>query len=240
MSPHAGHNEPSGTSPRAVQTGVTPVTEDGSRDAKPPPSFLCENLEPESHLERLLLEARRCRICAAHLPLPPRPILRATASARLLIVGQAPGRRVHETGIPWNDPSGDRLRAWLGLTKEVFYNEARIAIIPTGLCYPGKGDRGDLPPRSECAPTWHPRLREALRHLELILLVGAHAQAYYLGNARKRTLAETVRNYREYLPGMVPLPHPSPRNQQWFKLNPWLEAEVLPEVRKLVWRLLGL
>ena len=195
-------------------------------------------MKAESEFQNLLAEARRCRVCAAHLPLPPRPILRASASARLLIVGQAPGRRVHETGIPWNDPSGDRLREWLALTKEVFYDETKIAIIPTGLCYPGKGERGDLPPRPECAPLWHPRLREALPRVKLTLLVGSHAQAYYLANRRKRTLAETVRGFREYLPAMVPLPHPSPRNQRWFKLHPWLEAEVLPEVRRLVSSLL--
>jgi len=196
-------------------------------------------VQTESQLQALLAEARRCRACAAHLPLPPRPILRAGASARLLIVGQAPGRRVHETGIPWNDPSGDRLRAWLGLTKEVFYDEDRIAIVPTGLCYPGKGERGDLPPRPECAPLWHPRLLAALPHLKLTLLVGTHAQAYYLAKRRKGTLAETVRGFREYLPRLVPLPHPSPRNQRWFKLHPWFEAEVLPEVRRLVTRLIA-
>jgi uracil-DNA glycosylase len=190
-------------------------------------------------LPRLLREVRACTLCAAHLPLPPKPILRATATARLLIVGQAPGRRVHDTGIPWNDPSGDRLRVWLGLSREQFYDEARIAIIPTGLCYPGKGARGDLPPRPECAPRWHPPLRAALPHLRLTLLVGTHAQAYYLGPRRKASLAQTVQAYQEYLPGFLPLPHPSPRNMLWFKRNPWLETEVLPAARTWVQRALS-
>lgn len=186
----------------------------------------------------LLERVRACRVCAASLPFPPRPVLRAAPTARLLVVGQAPGRRVHETSIPWNDPSGDRLRLWLGLTREVFYDEARIAIIPTGLCYPGKGTRGDLPPRPECAPMWHPPLRAALPGIQLTLLIGRHAQAYYLAGRLKPTLGDTVRAWREYLPAYVPLPHPSPRNMRWFQTNGWVEAEVVPAVRELVRRLL--
>lgn len=182
-------------------------------------------------LEGLLQEIRTCRLCEAHLPLGPRPVLRAAASARLMIVGQAPGRRVHQTGIPWNDPSGDRLRLWLGMGRDAFYNEARIAIIPAAFCYPGTGSGGDLPPRPECAPLWHPRLRALLPRLRLTLLVGAYAQAYYLRKRVKPTLAATVQSWREYLPEFFPLPHPSPRNQRWFKLNPWFETEVLPELR---------
>jgi uracil-DNA glycosylase len=189
-------------------------------------------------LSRLLAEVRACTVCAAHLPLPPRPVLRASASARLLIVGQAPGRRVHQTGVPWNDPSGDRLRTWLGLTREAFYDEAQIAIIPTGLCYPGKGDRGDLPPRPECAPRWHPRLRALLPRVRLTLLVGQHAQVYYLGARRRETLAATVLAWREYLPEWVPLPHPSPRNALWLRRHPWVERDVVPAVRRLVHQVL--
>lgn len=185
-------------------------------------------------LGRLLREARACTECAAFLPNPPRPVLRAARGARLLIVGQAPGRRVHETGIPWNDPSGDRLRDWLQVPREVFYDESRIAIIPTAFCYPGTGSGGDLPPRPECAPLWHPRLRAALPDIRLTLLIGGYAQAYYLGAARRKTLTDTVRQYRDYLPAYLPLPHPSPRNQLWLKRNPWFADEVLPLLRQTV------
>jgi len=183
-------------------------------------------------LERLLEKVRACRVCEAFLPNPPKPILLAGASARVMIVGQAPGRRVHETGIPWNDPSGDRLRSWLGVGREAFYDTARFAIIPTAFCYPGTGKGGDLPPRPECAPLWHPPLREALPAVELILLVGQYAQAYYLGERRKANLTETVRAWREYGPAFLPMPHPSPRNQMWLKRNPWFEEEVIPELRR--------
>ena len=183
-------------------------------------------------LAALLAQVRACQVCAQHLPFPPRPVLRASVTAQLLIVGQAPGRKVHETGIPWNDPSGDRLRDWLELTREEFYDERRIAIIPAGFCYPGKGSGGDLPPRPECAPLWHPRLREALPKIQLTLLIGAYAQAFYLGDRRKPTLSETVQAYREYLPNYFPLPHPSPRNLRWFKSHPWFEAEVIPALQK--------
>ena len=182
-------------------------------------------------IERLLGEVRACTVCAAHLPFEPRPVLHAGTKARLMIVGQAPGRRVHETGIPWNDPSGDRLRLWLQMTREEFYDESRIAIIPTGFCYPGTGRGGDLPPRPECAPLWHPLLRAALPDVFLTLLIGSFAQAYYLGDRRKRTLSETVLAYGEYLPEFLPLPHPSPRNIRWFKARPWFDAEVVPELR---------
>ncbi len=190
-------------------------------------------------MERLLREVRACTVCAAHLPLGPRPVLRAAATARLLIVGQAPGRRVHETGVPWNDPSGDRLRLWLNLTRDQFYDETQVAIVPTGFCYPGTGKGGDLPPRPECAPLWHPRLRAAMPDIRLTLLVGKYAQAYYLAGRQKATLGETVHAWREYLPALFPLPHPSPRNQRWFRVNPWLEQEVIPAARKLVEQILA-
>ncbi|WP_142848859.1 uracil-DNA glycosylase family protein [Telmatospirillum sp. J64-1] len=186
-------------------------------------------------LDRLLAEIRACRLCEAHLPLGPRPTLRVESTARLLIVGQAPGTAVHETGIPWNDPSGNRLRQWLGMDREEFYDSSRIAIIPAGLCYPGRHPKGgDLPPRPECAPLWHPRLRPFLPDLRLILLVGSYAQNYYLGKRAKRSMTETVAAWRDYLPDYLPLPHPSWRTTFWLKKNPWFEEEVLPELRRMV------
>lgn len=168
-------------------------------------------------------------------------MLRASLAAKLLIVGQAPGRKVHETGIPWNDPSGDRLRGWLELGRECFYDERLIAIIPTGLCYPGKlpGRGGDCPPRPECAPKWHPPLRTALKQVRLTLLIGSYAQAFYLGNRAKASLADTVAAWRDFLPEVLPLPHPSPRNLNWFRRHPWFEAKVIPELRRQVRTLLG-
>jgi uracil-DNA glycosylase len=185
-------------------------------------------------LDKLLKKARACTVCAPHLPHAPRPVLRAAMTARLLVVGQAPGRKVHDTGIPWNDPSGDRLRNWLGMDRDTFYDESRIAIIPTGLCFPGTGKQGDLPPRPECAPLWHPPLLAALPHIRLTLLIGQYAQAYYLGPRRKKTLTETVAAWQEYLPEFLPLPHPSPRNQMWLKRNPWFERDLLPVLRQKV------
>lgn len=185
-------------------------------------------------LPALLAEIRACRRCEAHLPLGPRPILRVSASARLLIVGQAPGTRVHATGIPWNDASGERLRAWLGMDRNAFYDERRIAIVPVGLCYPGRGRSGDLPPRPECMPVWFPRLAPYLREVRLSLLVGQYAQAFHLGATRRESLSDTVRAFRSYLPRHFPLPHPSPRNQLWLKRRPWFDAEVLPALRRAV------
>lgn len=189
-------------------------------------------------LAALAERARACTVCAPHLPHAPRPVLRVSATARVLIVGQAPGRRVHATGIPWNDPSGDLLRQWLGVSRETFYDASRIAIVPTGLCYPGTVRGSDLPPRPECAPLWHPSLRAAMPHIELTLLIGAWAQAYYLADKRGRTLADTVRDWRDFAPHMLPLPHPSPRNRLWLKRNPWFEADVIPLLRERVGSLL--
>ncbi|MCG8594740.1 MAG: uracil-DNA glycosylase family protein [Kiloniellales bacterium] len=191
--------------------------------------------DPEAGLSALLAEVRACRLCAAELPLGPRPVLRAHPAARLLIVGQAPGTKVHESGIPWNDNSGRRLRDWLQTDRGTFYDERRVAIVPMGFCYPGREERGgDKPPRPECAPAWHPRLQAALPKVELTLLVGLYAQARYLGERRKANLTETVRAWPDYLPAYLPLPHPSWRNTAWLKRNPWFETELLPALRARV------
>ncbi len=196
--------------------------------------------ELATELAGVLAEARACRVCAAHLPLGPRPVLRAEATARLLIVGQAPGTRVHETGVPWNDPSGDRLRDWLAIDRDAFYDPGHVAIVPMGLCYPGRdANGGDLPPRRECAPLWHPRLGPLLPNIELTLLVGRYAQAYALGDRAPATVAATVAAWRDYLPRHLPLPHPSWRTRGWVKRNPWFEAEVIPTLRARVHALLA-
>ena len=184
-------------------------------------------------LAQLLDDIRACQLCA-DLPLGPRPVLQAGASARLRIVGQAPGRKVHETGVPWDDASGHRLRDWLGLTPAQFYDPAKVAIIPMGFCYPGKATSGDMPPRRECAQHWHARLEAELPDIGLTVLVGQYALAHYLPD-RKATLTDTVRAWREYLPaGRLPLPHPSPRNQPWLARHPWFEAELIPQVRDTI------
>ena len=190
-------------------------------------------------LEDLLGQIRACRICQAQLPLGPRPVLAASAQARLLIVSQAPGARVHATGIPWNDASGRRLRDWLQLDEATFYDARRVAIVPMGFCYPGRAGSGDAPPRPECRATWHPRLLPLLRNVGLTLSIGQYAQAYCLGARRKPSLGATVSAWREYLPTQLPLPHPSPRNVGWFKANPWFDAEVLPVLRERVHAVLG-
>ena len=187
----------------------------------------------------LLREIEACRLCAAHLPLGPRPVIRAAAGARILVIGQAPGTKVHRTGIPFNDPSGDRLRDWMGIDRDIFYDESRIAIMPMGLCYPGRNARGgDAPPRPECAPLWHDRVRALLPAIELTLLIGAYAQARYLGEKREKTLAPTVAGtvarWRDFGPAFIPTPHPSPRNRNWLKTHPWFEDEVVPEIRRRV------
>lgn len=185
-------------------------------------------------LDDLLAQIRACRLCAAHLPLGPHPVVRAGVGARLLIVGQAPGTKVHATGIPWNDPSGDRLRQWLAIDRDTFYDEQKVAIVPMGFCYPGRGRGGDLPPRPECAPTWHPQLIPMLTQVRLVLLIGRYAQAGYLGKTQRESLTETVRAAREYLPRYLPLPHPSPRNQMWLRRHPWFEHDIVPLLRERV------
>lgn len=189
-------------------------------------------------LETLLQKVRSCSLCEHELPCKPRPVLRAKETARILIVGQAPGKKVHESGIPWNDASGERLRLWMGVDSSTFYDESRIAIIPMGFCYPGRGRSGDLPPRRECAPRWHEALLAHLKELRLILLIGQYAHAYYLGRRRRATLTETVQAFADYGPLYLPLVHPSPRNQLWLKKNPFFEEKVVPYLRKRVNELL--
>ena len=196
--------------------------------------------EPRESFAALLARARACRVCAKVLPLGPNPVFRLAESARLLIVGQAPGTKVHATGNPWNDPSGDRLRAWLALDRDAFYDTARVAILPTGFCYPGRVPRGgDAPPRPECAPLWHAPLRSHLANVRLTLLVGSYAQAHYLGARRAASMTETVSRFADYLPQYFVLPHPSWRTLGWAKRHPWFARRVVPELRRRVWDVLS-
>lgn len=186
-------------------------------------------------LAELLRDIRGCTLCADHLPCGPRPVLQAGPSARLRVIGQAPGRKVHTTGVPWDDPSGDRLRTWLGLTPPQFYDPGKVAVMSMGFCYPGKARSGDKPPRSECVSHWHGTLNNNLLDVRLTVLVGQYAQAHYLRGRRKPTLTETVKAAKDYLPlGYLPLPHPSPRNQPWLAKNLWFEEDVLPIVQTAV------
>lgn len=189
---------------------------------------LCSNTsEAREDFAQLLQAVRSCTLCAAHLPQRPRPVLQASLKARILIAGQAPGKKVDLSGIPFDDASGDRLRQWLGLEAKVFYDPDIIAILPMGFCYPGRGRSGDLPPRPECAPTWRKLLLEQMPNLQLTLAIGQYAQAWHL--QQRATLTETVRAWRDY--GPVPLPHPSPRNNLWLRRNPWFEEQLLPPLR---------
>lgn len=199
----------------------------------------CRGPSPSSALDTLLADVRACRACEDDLPLGPRPVLQAHTDARILVVGQAPGRQVHLTGIPWNDASGERLREWMGIDAMVFYDPARVAIVPMGFCYPGRGGGGDLPPRRECAARWHDALLAKLPNVVLTLLIGQHAQAHFLRARRQSSLTETVRCWREYAPSFMPLPHPSPRNQPWRVRHRWFERDVLPALRRRVERALS-
>lgn len=192
-----------------------------------------------SMLNRLLTEVSQCRICEAHLPLGPNPVVSIGPQAKILIIGQAPGTRVHESGIPWNDQSGKELRRWLGVTVEQFYDIQNFAIMPMGFCYPGKGSSGDLPPRPECAPQWHSKLLALMPSIQLTLLIGQYAQKYYLGEKSADSITENVRNYQSFLPEFLPLVHPSPRNKIWQKKNPWFEDEVVPFLKKKVRELIN-
>lgn len=193
---------------------------------------------PDAAFTQLLDSVRQCRICEASLPLGPRPVLQVHPRAMILIAGQAPGRRVHKSGVPFDDPSGDRLREWMGISKETFYDPSRIAILPMGFCYPGTGKSGDLPPRPECAPAWREQLMSAMQQIELTLVIGQYAQRWHLPVMQKN-LTETVRAWEEYGPQVIPLPHPSPRNNIWLKKNPWFAESLLPALRKKVRETLG-
>lgn len=188
---------------------------------------------PEQYFP-ILNDIAECRICIPHLPHPPRPVFSVSATARLLIIGQAPGRRVQGSGIPWSDASGNQLRQWLQLSSQQFYDASTIAIVPMGFCYPGKGVAGDLPPRPECAPAWHARLLPLMPNIRLTLLIGSYAQAYYLETRAHPTLTANVARFADYLPRFFPLPHPSPRNRFWLSRNPWFESAVLPALRSRV------
>lgn len=185
-------------------------------------------------MKNLLEDIRACTLCADHLPDAPRPILAADGGSRILLIGQAPGRKVLETGIPWSDQSGKELRRWLGVEESAFYDARNFALIPMGFCFPGTGKAGDLPPRPECAAHWHARLLRKMTSVRLTLLVGLYAQRHYLGEGCRDTVTDNVRHFRAFLPRFMPLVHPSPRNKVWHKRNPWFESEVLPELRRRV------
>ena len=185
-------------------------------------------------MEKLLKEIRSCTLCLPHLKDGVNPVLAVAENSKIVIIGQAPGSVVHRTGIPWDDKSGQRLREWMGVTSDEFYDTSLFGIIPMGFCYPGKGKSGDLAPRKECAPLWHQRLFDGMKKVQLILLIGSYAQKYYLKEKAHRTLTDTVSEYRQYLPEYFPLPHPSPRNNIWLKKNDWFASEVLPDLKKLI------
>ncbi|WP_105903391.1 uracil-DNA glycosylase family protein [Vibrio gangliei] len=187
--------------------------------------------------EQLIQQIDQCRLCAAHLADGCRPVVQAHPQAKILIIGQAPGRKVHQSGVPFDDASGDRLRTWLGIDKATFYDASQIAIMPMGFCFPGTGKNGDLPPRKECAPTWHHALLQQLPNIELIVLIGQYAQNYYLPD-KPKTLTDTVKAWQQFAPRYLPLPHPSPRNNIWLKKNPWFESELIPQLQQTITRLL--
>lgn len=189
-------------------------------------------------MEKLLKDIAQCTLCEPHLALGARPVVKAHPNAKIVVIGQAPGTKVHATGIPWNDPSGVQLRKWLNVDDTTFYNPEKFAIIPMGFCYPGKGKSGDLPPRPECAPQWHDLLFKHLKNVELVLLIGMYAQNYYLKKEAKRTLTETVLHFENYLPKFLPLPHPSPRNRFWLTKNPWFSTDVIPTLQQRVSQIL--
>ncbi len=190
-------------------------------------------------IDKLLGQIKNCTICEKYLEFGVNPIIAASVKSKIIIIGQAPGRIVHNTGIPWNDKSGDNLRNWLGIDKATFYNPDKIALMPMGFCYPGKGKTGDLPPRPECAPLWHKKLLALMPDVKFIILVGQYAQNYYLGDQAKDTLTETVHQFKSYLPAYFPLPHPSPRNNIWQAKNVWFGKEVLPVLKMKVQEILN-
>jgi len=185
-------------------------------------------------LKLIAKDVQRCCLCEEHLPHGPRPVFQISRSAKIMIAGQAPGIRVHRSGVPFDDPSGDRLRQWMGIDKDTFYNANKIAILPMGFCYPGTGKSGDLPPRPECADTWRDQLLASMPNIELTLVIGVYAQKWHLGSKLKKNLTETVRNWETYWPENLPLPHPSPRNNIWLSKNAWFEADVIPSLQKKI------
>lgn len=185
-------------------------------------------------MENLLNEIRKCTFCKTFLPNPPRPIVQASMESKIILIGQAPGQRVQNSGIPWDDASGKELRRWLDISPEIFYDPKIFALVPMGFCFPGRGKSGDLPPRPECAPLWHIKLMKEFRKPELILLIGQYAHKYYLGDKSAPTLTENVRNFRDFLPDYIPLVHPSPRNRIWQKRNPWFELELIPDLQLIM------
>lgn len=189
-------------------------------------------------MKSLLVKIAKCTVCAAGLPLGVRPVVAASPRSRIVIIGQAPGRKVHASGVPWHDQSGETLRDWLGVTAEQFYDPNLFALVPMGFCYPGTGAYGDLPPRPECAPLWHEALLALMTDVRLTLLIGQYAQSRYLGDSAAPTLTENVGAYRSHLPRFLPLPHPSPRNRIWLKRNRWFETDLIPILRTLVTRCL--
>jgi uracil-DNA glycosylase len=198
----------------------------------------------DTTLQQLLREVRACRVCQEAMGHEARPVIRAgSPKARIVLIGQAPGTKVHTSGVPWDDVSGDNLRRWLGVEKEVFYDETRFALVPMGFCFPGqktvKGRKQDLPPRPECAPLWHERVLAELPRVELIVLTGAYAIGKYLQTQKKQTLTQTVQRWKEYGPRYFPIPHPSPRNRLWLRKNPWFEEEVVPTLRSRVKKMMG-
>lgn len=188
-------------------------------------------------MQRLLQEIRGCRVCKEHLPLGPNPIIEACKSSKIILISQAPGRIVHESGVAWNDQSGKKLREWLGVSEEIFYNEQNFAILPMGFCYPGKAKTGDLPPRKECAPLWHDRVWRELEDVDLKILIGSYSTGYYLKG--KQSLTERVRDFEDYLPEFWPIPHPSPVNRFWRMKNPWFETEVVPKLQERISQIIG-
>lgn len=196
-------------------------------------------LQLPSPMEKLLKEVKSCVLCQAHLPYAPRPVFSVHPKAKIVIIGQAPGQKVQASGVPWMDQSGKELRRWLGVTEAQFYDPEIFALMPMGFCYPGTGTSGDLPPRPECAPTWHPKLLKCMKSVRVTLLIGQYAQKYYLRESQKENLTETVKAFRAYLPTYLPLVHPSPRNKIWQKRNPWFEKTLVPALRSQVKVIIG-
>jgi uracil-DNA glycosylase len=189
-------------------------------------------------MEKLLAEIRKCSVCKNHLPNKPRPIIQASTKSKILIIGQAPGQKVQDSGMPWDDKSGDELRRWLNVSKEQFYDTSLFALMPMGFCYPGKGTSGDLPPRPECAPLWHGNVLSQLKNIKLTILIGQYSQKYYLGRDFNPSITENIKNYKKFMPTYLPLVHPSPRNRIWQTKNPWFEKEVIPVLREKVGKIM--